>query len=199
MPPPLSDLNLYWHPQLLAGYLHLCLGTTVVTQKIQHPLHDAATKQSYFKYLTDKFPGLNTLAHDIHWQTLCYTLKWFKVAKRRMISKFIHKWLPLQDCHQTISISWDHKCPSCQQTAKTVNHFLSCQHQDQLQVWKDLHEQLHLAPNQALHQQHIPQASSCWSTPWPKWTHYHCVSPCTKRYPTAFWISGMTGMVATLL
>jgi len=69
LPPPLSNINLYWHPPLIAGYSHLCLGTSVVAQKRKHTLHDEATQPTYFEYLTDKFPGITSPATDIHLHT----------------------------------------------------------------------------------------------------------------------------------
>jgi len=37
----------------------------------------------------------------------------------------------------------EHLCPSCHQTAETVDHFLACAHSTCQQVWKELHEVLH--------------------------------------------------------
>jgi len=142
MPPPPSDMDLYHHLLLPAGYPHLRIGTLVITQKVQHTLHDIATQQIYFNYLTDKFPGFTTPATNIHWPTIRYSLKKFKSTERRTVSKFIHEWLPLQTRYQVASISQDHHCPSCHQAAETVDHFLACQHPNQVRVWKDLHEQL---------------------------------------------------------
>jgi len=81
LPPPLQDLDIRWHPLLTAGYPHLRLSTSVVTQKLQHTLRDAATQMAYFDYLTNKFQGITSPATDIHWQTLRYMLKKFKSAE----------------------------------------------------------------------------------------------------------------------
>jgi len=43
MPPPPSNMDLSHHLQLTAGYPHFGFGTSVVTQKVQHTLCDAAT------------------------------------------------------------------------------------------------------------------------------------------------------------
>jgi len=37
----------------------------------------------------------------------------------------------------------DNTCPSCCQSAETIDHFLPCPHIDWQQVWKELHDQLH--------------------------------------------------------
>jgi len=70
MPPPPSDMNLSYHPPLPAGYPHLYIGTSMITQKVQHTLRDTATQQTYFNYLAGKFPGLAAPATDIHWPTI---------------------------------------------------------------------------------------------------------------------------------
>jgi len=44
---------------------------------------------------------------------------------------------PNVQCHT------EHTCPSCRQTTETVDHFFSCSHHDQQQIWKNLHEQLY--------------------------------------------------------
>jgi len=80
---------------------------------------------------------------DIQWQIICYSLKRFKSSECQILLKFILEWLPIQNCHHIWSPSCGHSCPSCCQTTETNDHFLSCQHDSRLQVWKDLHEQLH--------------------------------------------------------
>jgi len=128
MSPPPSDMDLYCHLPLPAGYSHLCIGTSMITQKVQHTLRDAATQQTYFDYLAGEFPGLTAPATDIHWPTIQYALKKFKSTEQCTISKFIHEWLPLQTRYQVASLSQDQLCPSCHQAAETVDHFLACPH-----------------------------------------------------------------------
>jgi len=43
----------------------------------------------------------------------------------------------------TSSSTPHHYCPSCQQHPKTPAHFLACTHHDWVQIWKELHNQLH--------------------------------------------------------
>jgi len=59
------------------------------------------------------------------------------------VTKFIHKWLPLQDHHHVQSTSELHLCPSCHQAPETTEHFLACPHLDWQQIWNELHELLH--------------------------------------------------------
>jgi len=109
---------------------------------MQHTLRDAATQTAYFDYLTEKFQGVTSPDTNIHWQTLRYTLKKFKSAERRTITKFIHEWLPLLDRHHVIGTSREHLCPSCRQAAETVDHFFECQQQERATIWKELHDHL---------------------------------------------------------
>jgi len=143
LPPPPSDMTSSTHPQLSASFPHLSVDGVVVTQKIQHVLRDAATKLTYFEYLTAKFPGITDPAQTIHWPTIRLALKRFKTAERRIISKFIHEWLPLNARHQSSTATQVRTCPSCRQTEETVDHFFACRHNDRQQIWKDLHEQLY--------------------------------------------------------
>jgi len=143
MPPPPDNLHLYNHPLIPAGYPYLQLNQGLCMQRLQHTLCDAATNSTYFDYLSGKFCGILHPATDIHWHLLRNSLKWFKSTERHTLTKFIHEWLPLQDCHQTQSLSHDRSCPSCHQASETTTHFLACPHASRLQVWKELHNQLH--------------------------------------------------------
>jgi len=143
MPIPPVDLDIYQHPLTPTSYPHLQIEGTVCTQHLQHTLCDVATNQTYFEYLSGKFSGITQPAKDIHWHLFRHSIKWFKSTDRRTIVKFIHDWLPLLDRHHTQSMSQDNRCPSCRQATETIDHFLECQHAACLQVWKDLHEQLH--------------------------------------------------------
>jgi len=143
LPPPPSELDLQYNPRLQASYPHLCVGQQVITQKVQHILRDEATKPQYFEYLTDKFPGIRTPEQDIHWPTIRMALKWFSAADRRVLTKVMHEWLPLNASHQTSTAMQVHTCPSCHTESETVDHFFACRHPDRQQVWKNLHEQLH--------------------------------------------------------
>jgi len=143
LPPPPSNIELHNHPRLPASFPHLCVGNSVVMQKVQHTLRGEANKLHYFEYLIAKFPGIIDPVQDIHWPTLQLALKWFKTAKGRILSIFIHKWLLLNDCHQTSNAMQVQIWPSCRQTTETVDHFFACHHHDHQQIWKDLHKQLY--------------------------------------------------------
>jgi len=143
LPPLPSDTPTHTHPQLPASFPHLCIDGVVVTQKVQHTLRDEATKPQYFEYIITKFPGIPDPARAIHWPTIRMALKRFKTAERRIVSKFIHEWLPLNARHQNSVATQVRICPSCRQFDETVDHFLECRHHDHQLIWKDLHEQLH--------------------------------------------------------
>jgi len=143
LPTPPSDLDLNYHPKLQASFPHLCIGPNVIAQKVQHTLRDAATKTQYYVYLMDKFPGIRTPEQDIHWPTIRLALKRFSAADRRILTKVMHVWLPLNASHQTTSATQVRTCPLCRTEDETVDHFFACRHQDRQHVWKNLHEQLH--------------------------------------------------------
>jgi len=67
-------------------------------------------------------------------------MKHLNATEQCMIQKFIHEWLPLQNCYHVQSVSTNHLCPSCHQVAKTVAHFLVCPHPVCQQIWNDLHQ-----------------------------------------------------------
>ncbi len=129
-----SCSNLLTH----AGYPHLIIKDQWIIQRLQHMLCDAATQQPYFDYLTSKFQWTQSTEHMVYWPIIWPALQRFKVTEWQMVQKFFHEWLPLQDCYHVQSNSTDHICPSCQQAAGTVNHFLACWHHDQQQIWKEL-------------------------------------------------------------
>ncbi len=143
LPPPPSDLILHHHPSLPASFPHLCIGPNVITQKVQHTLRDEATKPQYFEYLMDKFPGIRIPEQDIHWPTIRLALKRFSAADRRILTKVMHAWLPLNASHQASTATQVRTCPSCRMEDETVDHFFACHHHDRQQIWKNLHEQLH--------------------------------------------------------
>jgi len=128
-----TNMELHYHPKLPAGYLHLCIEQTVVTQRLQHILCDAATSSNYFDYLMTRVTGLLETAQDIQWTIMHHLLNQFKFSEHWIISKFIHEWLPLQDCHHTQSTTQDNTCPSYWQCTEMAEHFLSCQNVDQQQ------------------------------------------------------------------
>jgi len=63
------------------------------------------------------------------------------------ISKFIHKWLPLQDQCHVRSNSIANLCPSCHQSMETIAHSLKCPQGDWQNIsryWQDLLFKLHV-------------------------------------------------------
>jgi len=126
MPPPPDDIDSYHNPLIPAGYPHIQINQCLCKQWVQHTLRDAATNSTYFDYLSGKFCGIPHPATDIHWHLLRNLLKWCKSTEQCMLTKFIHEWLPLQDCHQTQSLSCNQHCPSCHQATRTIEHVLAC-------------------------------------------------------------------------
>jgi len=61
---------------------------------------------------------------------------------RRIISKFIHEWLPLETRYHVRSASTLQHCPSCHQQAETADHFLRCTHPARRQLWDNLIDQI---------------------------------------------------------
>jgi len=81
------------------------------------------------------------LEHD-YWPAIRLALRRFKATERRILQKFMHEWLPLQDRYHVQSTSTHHECPSCRQATETVDHFLACRHPARQQIWKELHDSL---------------------------------------------------------
>jgi len=50
-------------------------------------------------------------------------LKCLNKPEQQYISKFIHKWLPLQDHYHVTSAAANNLCPSCHISMETVDHF----------------------------------------------------------------------------
>ncbi len=142
LPPPPIGLTITQHPRIPASSPHLCVNHQVVTQHLQHALHNHTTSNTYFEYLQTKFEWTATPATTIQWTIIRNALQKFSSAECRILSKFNHKWLPLQDRYHVHSSSPNNSCPSCQQEPKTPAHFLACTHHEQTHIWKELHDQL---------------------------------------------------------
>jgi len=93
--PTLSTAPHCTHPLNSAGHPHLVIQGNVITQRLQHTLRDAATKHTYFEYLTEKFHWTENPEQAIHWPILRLTLKHFKATERCTLQKFIHEWLAI--------------------------------------------------------------------------------------------------------
>jgi len=141
--PPPSGMPIQINPALAAGYPHLLIHNQCITQHLQARLWDAATQQTYFDYLTEKFLWQQDPGQAIQWPIIHATLNCFNATNHHTLTKFIHEWLPLQDWYHVQSNSTDWLCSLCGQSAKTVAHFLACPHPDCQQIWKELHDSLH--------------------------------------------------------
>jgi len=123
MSPASTNSPICANPFLPAGYLHLCINHQCIIQCLQHTLHNATTNGSYYDYLLENLEWSESPEHTIHWPMICLALKHFKAVKHWTVTKFIHKWLPLQDHHHVQSTSKLHLCLSCHQTPETTDHF----------------------------------------------------------------------------
>jgi len=142
LPPYPDPQQLQNHPLNTAGYPHLQISQQVITRNLQTTLRDAATRDTYFDYLQNKFEWSLEPNIAVHWQLLKIALPRFNHTEKKTIIKFSHEWLPLQDRYHVKSASADHFCPSCQQSQETVQHFLTCPHPTRQVVWKELHQQI---------------------------------------------------------
>ncbi len=113
LPPPDNLNQLYQKPRNEAGYPHLCIQGQIIIRCLQAHLRDAATQETYFQYLQDKFQWTIPPMDVIHWQVLQLALHRFNRSDRTTITKFIHEWLPLQDRHHIHSASSDHLLSQC--------------------------------------------------------------------------------------
>jgi len=136
--PPDNPNQLHQNPHTNASYPHLCIQGQIIIRRLQATLHDAATQEEYFQYLQDKFQWTMPPTASIHWQVLQLALRRFNRTECTTLTKFIHEWLPLQDCHHVHSASSNHLCPSCHSAPETVNHFLSCPHPECQALWNEL-------------------------------------------------------------
>jgi len=75
--PPPTDLPLQTNLILEASYPHLLIHNQCITQHLQAQLHDAATQQTYFNYLTAKFLWQHDPDQAIQWPIICTTLNCF--------------------------------------------------------------------------------------------------------------------------
>jgi len=106
------------------SYPHLCIKNQVIHWLIQHHLWDTATKADYFTYLQDKFGWEPEQLHDIHWPLVNWAIQQLDKLTQRIISKFIHEWLPLEmQSYQVHSTSILQHCPSCHQQTEAAEHF----------------------------------------------------------------------------
>jgi len=137
--PPIPHIP---NPLLENSYPHLRIRHKVVHRLLQHSLRDAATKQEYFTYLSEKFQWEADQIDDIHWPSIDKATQRLTKPERRIISKFQHEWLPLETRYHVQSTSTLQQCPSCRQHAKTVDHFLRCHHPERQQLWEELVSQI---------------------------------------------------------
>jgi len=98
------------NPPVELAYPHICIGEQIIICQLQHQLRDAATAKEYLTYLQNKFQWPANSHHHIHWKVSQLTLQCLTHAERRVISKFIHEWLPLLDRHHVQSNSVNNYC-----------------------------------------------------------------------------------------
>ena len=134
LPVPGPDPSYMQNPMIECAYPHLQIGMHVVTCQLQHQLHDAATLTSYQPYHQQKFQWMTEAIQCIHWKVSQLVLQQVSHMDKRIISKFIHKWLPLLDRYHVSSNSINKQCPSCHGATKTVSHFINCPHPEQQQI-----------------------------------------------------------------
>ncbi len=131
------------NPRNPSSYPHFVIQGKVVIRHLQHMLRDTSQSPAYLTYLQEKFTWPSCPSTTIQWQIIQLTITQFKLSERRTITKFIHKWLPLQDCYHVKSTSVGQLCPSCQGTMETAQHFLACPHTERQKIWKELHNAIH--------------------------------------------------------
>jgi len=129
-------------PSLDASYPHIRINGQILIRRLQVTLRDAATQDTYFQYLQDKFQWTNLPTVSIQWQVIQLAFRRFNRTERKTLTKFIHEWLPLQDRYQVHSASSDHSCPSCHSAPETMAHFLSCPHPNHQAIWTELDDQI---------------------------------------------------------
>jgi len=125
-----------------ASYPHLRINGHIIICQLQATLRDAATQDTYFQYLQDKFQWTTIPTVLIQWQVIQLAFRCFNCSECKTLTKLIHEWLPLQDRYQVHSASSNHSCPSCRSAPETPAHFLSCPHPDRQAIWTELDNQL---------------------------------------------------------
>jgi len=129
-------------PKSYIWYPHLSIHRHIIIQQLQATLCNTTIDPTYFDYLKEEFQWDGQPTNSIQWLIIQWTLQKLKHAERQTITKFIHKWLPLQDQHHVHSALTKQLCPSCKTTKETAQHFLSCPHPDQWTAWKEMHQLL---------------------------------------------------------
>jgi len=82
-------------------------------------------------------------ASTIQWQIHALAQRCMKHAEKQIISKFIHKWLPLQDQYYTRSTTVNNQCPSCWCCTEMGDHCMQCPHLDWQAIWHKMHDSLY--------------------------------------------------------
>jgi len=70
------------NPLPQARFPHLLIKDQCIIQWLQHQLHDAATQQPYFDYLTSKFQWMQTAESTIYWPAIQLALRRFKATEQ---------------------------------------------------------------------------------------------------------------------
>jgi len=150
VPLPCTAPNIQKNPPITASYPHVRINGQIIHRQIQYQLRDAATSREYQEYLQNKFQWTDATTAQVHWKMHQLANQRLSPSERRIISKFIHEWLPLLDRYHVQSSSISNICPSCRGATEDVSHFLNCPHPDRQQIWTKLHDgvfKLHIKQN----------------------------------------------------
>ncbi len=150
VPIPCPDPAIQRNPTIEAAYPHVMIDGKVILRQLQHNLRDAATFPTYSDYLQTKFEWTSDAKGSIHWKVHQLANMHLSHSERRIITKFIHEWLPLLDRYHVLSSSQTKQCPSCHRAVETTDHFLNCSHPERQQIWTKLHDsvyKLHVKQN----------------------------------------------------
>jgi len=75
---------------------------------------------------------------NIHWTSIQRAMHQLTKPECRIISKFMHEWLPFETCYHVQSMSNLQQCQSCKHNSEMVEHFIQCPHPNWQQLWDDL-------------------------------------------------------------
>jgi len=119
-----SQPRLHTHnPLLKHSFPHLCIDNKIIHQHLTPSLQDAATPAKYLNYLLENFQWEPNYMQNIHWPALSHAMHCLNKSEWRIISKFVHKWLPLETWYHVMSQFTLQQCLSCQHNLETTEHF----------------------------------------------------------------------------
>jgi len=128
VPLPCPDPDIQNTPLIDTAYPHVMIAGKVIQRQLQHKLRDAATFPMYREYLQTKFQWPSDATDRIQWKVHQLANQHLMHSEQRVVTKFIHEWLPLLDRYHVLSSSLNKQCPSCRQELEMTEHFLNCSH-----------------------------------------------------------------------